>query len=230
VALGQTGGKTFNAGVDMARHPRGFTLLETMVAVAITGILAAAAIPSFMRFQARAKQSEAKANLKALFVAERSYYLEANTYTASFPQCGFSVERGNRYAYTIGVGFFGLELRWAVSSLIFGSPGTVNEISVDFFKYPTAVILPPPVPPLTITFDPASVVTGFPAMDVSTCPAAPSCNWIATAAGNIDSDVTIDTWFISNVDASGVTAPGRDANNTAAPAGEPQLSNNDVSF
>ena len=45
---------------------RGFTLIELMIVVAIIGILAAIAIPNFIKFQAKSKQSEAKTNLKAI--------------------------------------------------------------------------------------------------------------------------------------------------------------------
>ena len=53
---------------------RGFTLIELMITVAILGILAAIAIPSFGAFIARSKTAEASANLGALFKTAASYY------------------------------------------------------------------------------------------------------------------------------------------------------------
>ncbi len=65
-----------------SRFGKGFTLIELMIVVAIIGILAAIAIPNFVKFQCRSKQSEAKTNLKALYVAEESYYAEQDVYLA----------------------------------------------------------------------------------------------------------------------------------------------------
>ncbi|HEX2721183.1 MAG TPA: prepilin-type N-terminal cleavage/methylation domain-containing protein, partial [Candidatus Deferrimicrobium sp.] len=62
------------------RSKKGFTLIELMIVVAIIGILAAIAIPNFLRFQAKSKTSEAKGNLKAIYVAEASYFGENNKY------------------------------------------------------------------------------------------------------------------------------------------------------
>lgn len=61
---------------------KGFTLIELMIVVAIIGILAAIAIPNFVKFQCRSKQSEAKTNLKAMYVAEESYYGEYDAFIA----------------------------------------------------------------------------------------------------------------------------------------------------
>lgn len=66
----------------MLRKAKGFTLIELMIVVAIIGILAAIAIPNFIKFQCRSKQSEAKVNLKALYVAEEAYYSEFDQYAA----------------------------------------------------------------------------------------------------------------------------------------------------
>jgi type IV pilus assembly protein PilA len=62
------------------RNRKGFTLIELMIVVAIIGILAAIAIPNFLKFQAKSKQSEARELLSSVYTAEVSYFAEQNTY------------------------------------------------------------------------------------------------------------------------------------------------------
>ena len=60
---------------------KGFTLIELMIVVAIIGILAAIAIPSFLAMQLRAKRSELPTNLDAIRTAEKAYHAEWDSYT-----------------------------------------------------------------------------------------------------------------------------------------------------
>jgi prepilin-type N-terminal cleavage/methylation domain-containing protein len=64
---------------------RGFTLVELMIVVAVIGILAMIAIPTFMRMRERARVAEAKANLGAIRVAEYAYFAEYNRYVGNQP-------------------------------------------------------------------------------------------------------------------------------------------------
>ena len=54
----------------------GFTLIELLVAVAILGILATVAIPSYVRSLESSKGRESEMALRAILEAERSYYFD----------------------------------------------------------------------------------------------------------------------------------------------------------
>ena len=83
------------------RSKKGFTLIELMIVVAIIGILAAIAIPNFLKFQAKSKQSEAKSNLGAVYTGELSYFGETNQY-GDFNTIGWSPSGQTRYHYCLG--------------------------------------------------------------------------------------------------------------------------------
>ena len=114
----------------MTKHSRllisnkGFTLIELMIVVAIIGILAAIAIPNFMTYQAKAKQSEAKVGLGGIFTSATSYFAEQNTFVVpNAASIGYAVAGKPKYTFTYGTFAF---LPLGTTNAQCGAPNTVN--------------------------------------------------------------------------------------------------------
>lgn len=113
---------------------RGFTLVELMIVVAIIGVLASVAIPSYLNYQLTAKRSEAFANLASLGKAQKAYFAEFNDYVPVAAEPSFTLGQAPttfvRDSASVGTAF--------------ATVGWVPEGDV-FFDYDTAT----PADPLT---------------------------------------------------------------------------------
>ena len=65
-----------------AKFSSGFTLMELMIVVAIVGILAAVAIPSYTSSITKGRRAEARAALADLLQQQERYFTQRNTYAA----------------------------------------------------------------------------------------------------------------------------------------------------
>ncbi|MGE0615500.1 MAG: type IV pilin protein [Bacteriovoracia bacterium] len=79
----------------------GFTLIELMIVVGILGLLTTLAKANFDRSASRARQVEAKIALSAIYTVEKTFWMEAGTYSACLNNIGYGMEGTRRY-YTIG--------------------------------------------------------------------------------------------------------------------------------
>jgi len=92
--------------------PKGFTLVEIMVTLAILGILATISIPNFKRFVGKAELASMMTTLKYLMDGEDFYLFENNAFFAvnipsgtamEVPELAYSFPEGHKNRYRINV-------------------------------------------------------------------------------------------------------------------------------
>ena len=162
----------------LRRNRKGFTLIELMIVVAIIGILAAIAIPNFLKFQAKSRTTEARTNLGAIFTGETSYYGESNTY-GNFSNIGWGPTGTPRYLYMFAAPAAPDNVTWV------GRNVTLDGTAPDWTGNVNGAM------------DNGTLVSSSTAFTPNLT--TPTASFIAGAAGNIDNDNTdmLDSWIIN---------------------------------
>ncbi len=84
-------------------HAAGFTLVELLVTIAIVGILAAAAYPSYMRYVARGNRSAAQSFMLEVTSRQERYLLDGRQYAPDLPALGMTVPDTVSPNYTVSI-------------------------------------------------------------------------------------------------------------------------------
>lgn len=114
----------------------GFTLIELMIVIAIITFLSMLAIPSLMKFLAKAKRTEAYVHLSSLAMAEKAYFAEHGRYTTLLDgpdSLNWKPEGSVNYSYGFSSGSEGKS--YFIGNL--GTPSSAlapSQISSDGFK------------------------------------------------------------------------------------------------
>ena len=209
----------------MNQSSKGFTLIELMIVVAIVALVSAIATARLAVSQARSKQSEAKANLKAMFTAEKAFSAEKDRFSTLTGEIGFSPERNNRYAYFAGTPAVmtarndpaGKEVPTALDT----------GIEYDSFKYgsgaPSAFVA---AINTAVAAPPCTAALGNPGLFTDAVTGGPA--WSGQAQGQVDNDATLDLWTISTANRVAATGGACDSSAAKNPGGEQLVETNDV--
>ncbi len=186
-------------GLKHLRKSKGFTLIELMIVVAIIGILAAIAIPNFLQYQMKSRQSEAKTNLQAIKTSEVAFQAERGCYVGVTPE-GATLAAGKAstpYTWSVGLPATPPPVAWCAAAggvfkgsfndIGFRATGNVNSL------YGVDSQVGPAVGFTTVTSCPIALkgTTGTGALG--------DTNFVATASANLDADGAF-SWWDSTVD------------------------------
>lgn len=69
---------------------KGMTLVELMITIAIVGILASIAYPSYTDYVVRSNRTEAQRELLRIASLQEQYYVDARQYTSDLKSLGFN--------------------------------------------------------------------------------------------------------------------------------------------
>jgi type IV pilus assembly protein PilE len=183
------------------RGNSGFTLLELLVAVGITGALSAIAVPNYLKHVAKSRQSEAKIALSAIYVSEKQFGSEFGYYTACLDKTGFVAQGDRYYAMGFSSGPAGLSICGpngnkpcnAISTPALDCAASGTYAYPAQMKMGSVLATQNDLAPSGFTFPLASG-----AGTTTSMTGVGKIAFSVGAAGNVSSGSTLDYWFINS--------------------------------
>lgn len=186
----------------------GFTLPEIMITVGIVGLLAAVATSNYQKFSARARQTEAKANLTGIYTAETNYAVDARTYTNCLVDigvsgagphnygCGFAPYTPGNLACGPGGGFqcnyYAYDEGQPVTPACLSTSGSAHQVPIQ-----ETVAAGNPGGGLVTNANYGALNDNLPGAGYATITGVTNNSFIAACAGNISTS-GYDNWVIDN--------------------------------
>jgi prepilin-type N-terminal cleavage/methylation domain-containing protein len=118
------------------RRPRGFTLIELVVVLAILGVLISIAVPRYMASRKAAYKTEAENLLQEVRTLEWSYYQQYNMFDVSGTSIGFAAPGGMHWVPPVFSGNNSQSVQMVMSGCGAScSPiGTADQVSVILYS------------------------------------------------------------------------------------------------
>jgi type IV pilus assembly protein PilE len=115
------------------KKQKGFTLIELMITVAVIGVLAAVAYPSYMEYLKKGHRGAAQTFMLDIANREQQYLLDAKTYTEDIPgvlKLTPSTDLTSRYTFAVAV-VVGPPPSFTITATAIGSQASDGNLTLD---------------------------------------------------------------------------------------------------
>jgi Tfp pilus assembly protein PilE len=82
------------------RRQAGYTLIDMMIVILITGVLGSLGFNAYGKYVARSRRPQTVMAFRAIAAAQREYLLRHGTYAGTFSELGFNIASGARISPT----------------------------------------------------------------------------------------------------------------------------------
>ena len=171
-----------------AKSGRALAVIAVLVSLTVVTLGVTWSVRAYHVWELRQKRQrairECRSNLKAIFVAEKSYFAEKDAYLEDFHGVGFEPERGNSFVYVVSRAG-PIEDRSKATLATAGPAGIIGADEYRMGGTSTKALL---------SKLPATVEGGG---DVGVSGTCPSCEVTAMCVANLDDDDAVEVWSVS---------------------------------